>query len=420
MMMSRGEVKENLLNALATLRGHKVRSGLTVLGIVIGVTSVISVASIIDGLNLYIQKRVESFGSRTYFISRIPFGQPPDRLPERLRTRRYLEVDYAPYLRQTCPGIELATPFKTRAFFFGQTNELHVGDRRVERIILRGAEPDYVDAIPLFAVNEGRFVSRLDEEHSRDVVVLGAAVADSLFSNTDPVGKVAYVNGRQYEVIGVFEKDPGLFGGGGVDSFAVIPLSNFQKNYPEAKETHIAFTIPKHGDPQRGVDEVTEAMRRLRHLQYHQANDFEVISSDFLTQLWNQLTGALVVLTGIISSVGLLVGGIGVMNIMLISVTERTREIGVRRAIGARKADIRVQFLLEAVLLTSTGGALGIMIGILVATIVRNAFASVPATVSLFWVVAGVAMSVGVGLFFGSYPASRAANLDPIVCLRYE
>jgi len=418
--MTRAELRENLHNALTTLRGHKVRSALTVLGIVIGVTSVISVASIIDGLNLYIQKRVESFGTRTYFISRIPFGQPPDRLPEKMRTRRYLETDYAPYLRQACPSIELATPFKTRAFFFGETNELHVGDKRVERIILRGAEPDYIDAIPLFAVTDGRFLSRYDEEHSRDVVVLGAALADSLFPNTDPVGKAVYVNGRQYEVIGVFEKDPGLFGGGGVDSFAVIPLSNYEKNYPESRETHIAFTIPRGGDPQRTVDEVTEAMRRLRHLRHNQENDFEVISSDFLTQLWNQLTGALVVLTGIISSVGLLVGGIGVMNIMLISVTERTREIGVRRAMGARKADIRVQFLLEAVLLTTSGGALGIMLGVAIATIVRHLFDSVPATVSLFWLIAGVAISVGVGLFFGSYPANRAANLDPIVCLRYE
>ena len=418
--MTRHDLKENLFNALATLRGHKVRSGLTVLGIVIGVTSVISVASIIDGLNLYIQKRVESFGSRTYFLSRIPFGQPPDRLPEKMRSRRYLEVDYAPMLRASCPDIELATPFKTRAFFFGQSNEMHVGDKRVERIILRGTESDYIDAIPLFSVNEGRFISRFDQEHARDVVVLGAAVADSLFPNTDPVGKTAYLNGRLYEVIGVFEKDPGLFGGGGVDAFAVIPLSNYLKNYPEAKETHIAFTIPRNSDPQRGVDEVTEAMRRIRRLRHDQDNDFEVISSDFLTQLWNQLTGALVVLTGVISSVGLLVGGIGVMNIMLISVTERTREIGVRRAIGARKADIRVQFLLESVLLTSIGGALGILLGVAIAAFVRNAFASVPATVSTFWVVTGVAMSVGVGLFFGSYPANRAANLDPIVCLRYE
>ena len=420
--MTREELKENLMNALTTLRGHKVRSGLTVLGIVIGVTSVISVAAIIQGLNLYIQQRVESFGSRTYFISRFPFGQPFNRLPERLRSRKYLEYDYAPYLRESCPSIELATPFLTRAFFFGQpvVNELHAGNNRVERVILRGAEPEYVDAIPLFAVTEGRFVSRFDEEHSRDVVVLGAGMADSLFPHTDPVGKTAYVNGRQYEVIGVFEKDPGLFGGPGVDMFAVVPLSNFRKHYPESKEMFIAFTVRKGADSQRAADEVTEAMRRLRRLRHGQENDFEVISSDFLTQLWNQLTGALVILTGVISSVGLLVGGIGVMNIMLISVTERTREIGVRRAIGARKSDIRVQFLLESVLLTSVGGALGIMIGILVAAVVRNAFASVPATVSIFWVIAGVAMSVGVGLFFGSYPANRAANLDPIVCLRYE
>ena len=156
-------------------------------------------------------------------------------------------------------------------------------------------------------------------------------------------------------------------------------------------------------------------------MPYHGENDFDVIADpEFLSNLWNQLTGALALLTGIISSIGLLVGGIGVMNIMLISVTERTQEIGIRKAIGARRSDIRMQFLLEATLLTTSGGALGILIGVAIATIVRHLFDSVPATVSLFWLIAGVAISVGVGLFFGSYPANRAANLDPIVCLRYE
>jgi len=412
--------RENLRSALSTLRVHKVRSSLTVLGIVIGIASVISVASIIGGLNRFIQNRVERFGSQTYFLSRFPFGQPPDRLPEKYRIRRHLEPTYADILRASCPSIVMVTPFKTRAFFLGDVNELHVGDRHVERIILRGAEPEYVDAIPLFAVSDGRFLSRFDQEHARDVVVLGAALADSLLPTTDPVGQFVYVNGRRYEVIGVFEQDPGLFAGSGVDNFAVIPLSNFEKYYPEAKETNIAFTIPKGEDPQESIDEVTVAMRRIRRLDYRHENDFEVISSAFLSDLWSQLTSAIVVLTGIVSSIGLLVGGIGVMNIMLISVTERTREIGVRRATGARKTDIRVQFLLEAVLLTTIGGVLGVVIGMVVAVMVRNAFASVPASVSIFWLVAGLVISVAVGLFFGFYPANRAANLDPIICLRYE
>jgi putative ABC transport system permease protein len=161
-------------------------------------------------------------------------------------------------------------------------------------------------------------------------------------------------------------------------------------------------------------------MRRVRRVRYNQENDFEMTSPDFLSTLWNQLTGALVILTSIISSVGLMVGGIGVMNIMLISVTERTNEIGVRKAIGARKSDIRVQFLLEAVVLTGIGGIIGVLLGGAFALVVRTLMPSIPAFVSMFWVALGVTMSVGVGLFFGYYPANRAANLDPIVCLRYE
>jgi len=182
----------------------------------------------------------------------------------------------------------------------------------------------------------------------------------------------------------------------------------------------MAFTFDKTVTAEKAIDEVTEAMRRLRKVRHDQENDFEIPSPDFLSTLWNQLTGALVLLTAVISSVGLLVGGIGVMNIMLISVTERTAEIGVRKAIGARKSDIRVQFLLEAVILTVLGGLIGILLGGLFSLAVRALVPSVPATVSLLWATLGVVISVGVGLFFGYYPANRAANLDPIVCLRYE
>jgi len=182
----------------------------------------------------------------------------------------------------------------------------------------------------------------------------------------------------------------------------------------------MVFTVPENVNVDTAQNEVIQAMRRLRRVSAYKENDFEVSSPDFLSNLWNQLTGALVILTSVISSIGLLVGGIGVMNIMLISVTERTQEIGVRKAIGARRADIRLQFLLEAVVLTLTGGTVGILIGAGVSTLVRTLAPSIPATMSYLWVSIGFAMSVGVGLFFGYYPANLAANLDPIDCLRYE
>ena len=323
--------------ALDTLRSHKVRSALTILGIVIGVTSVIAVASIIDGLNRFVQTKVESLGSRTYFVSRLPAGQDPNHLPLKIRIRKYLDFSDAAYLRETCPDIATATTFGTRAFFFGQTNVISYEGQRVERMFLRGAEPELSEAIPAYTVGQGRFISRYDEDHARAVVVLGVDIADSLFPHSDPIGKQVRLNGQLFEVIGVFEKDSGFFGAGGINQFAMIPLNNFHKDYPDTKEWAIAFTVPKDGDVQKAKDEVTEALRRRRHVPFKAENDFEIISPDFITALWNQLTGALVILTGIISSVGLLVGGIGVMNIMLISVTERTSEIGVRKAIGARK-----------------------------------------------------------------------------------
>jgi putative ABC transport system permease protein len=418
--MTGPELRENLMVALDTLRSHKVRSGLTILGIIIGVTSVISVASIIDGLNAYIQNKVESFGSRTYFVSRIPLGPHFGRMPEHIRQRKYIQATDAEYVRTASPSAELVTVFGTRAVFFGESNDIRYGGNVVERVLLRGAEPQYADAIPLFSVAEGRFISRFDEERSRPVVVLGAAIADSLFGRAEPVGKTVRLNGRDVEVIGVFEKDPGMFGGPGVDTFAVIPFSLFKKHYPESKELILAFSIPKNADVEKAKDEVIDAMRRVRRVKYNEENDFELTSPDFLVNLWSQLTGALVILTSIISSVGLLVGGIGVMNIMLISVTERTSEIGVRKAMGARKSDIRAQFLLEAIVLTGIGGVAGILLGGGFALAVRTFLPSVPAFVSPLWVTLGVAMSVGIGLFFGYYPANRAANLDPIVCLRYE
>ncbi|HEY6270727.1 MAG TPA: ABC transporter permease [Terriglobales bacterium] len=418
--MTASQARENLLAALETLRSNKVRSALTVIGIVIGVSSVIAMAAVIGGLNKFVQDKVESLGSHTYFLSRFPPGSDPFHWPEKIRTRKYFEYNYADYIKSAAPDVDIVTTVGTRGFFFGGANLLIGGGHSVENAIVRGAEPEYIDAIPLFSIQRGRFVSNFDEEHARAVVVLGAAIAESLFPNTDAVGKTIRINGSQYDVIGVFDPDQGLFGGPGVDAFAVIPLSNFHKEYPDAKELVLTFTIPVGVDVDKAQDEVIQAMRHLRRVPTSKENDFELSSPDFLSNLWNQLTGALVILTTIISSIGLVVGGIGVMNIMLISVTERTQEIGVRKAIGARRADVRLQFLLEAVMLTLVGGIIGILTGAAISVLVRASVPSIPAALSSLWVAIGFIISVGVGLLFGYYPANLAANLDPIVCLRYE
>ena len=418
--MTLAQARENLLAAMQTLQSSKVRSALTVLGIVIGVSSVISMAAIIQGLNKFVQDRVESLGSRTYFLTRFPPGTDPSHMPERIRTRRYLEYDYAESIRSAAPDVENVTTVGTRGFFLGDSNLITSGNHSVEKVIVRGAEPEYTVALPLFNIERGRFISAFDQQHARSVVVLGAAIAESLYPGRDALGKTVRINGAPYEVIGIFTHDQGLFLGPGVDIFAIIPLSNFKKQYPEAKELIMLFTVPKEVNVETAQGEVIQAMRRLRRVPADKENDFELSSPDFLSNLWNQLTGALVILTTVISSIGLLVGGIGVMNIMLISVTERTQEIGVRKAIGARKADVRLQFLFEAVALTLVGGTIGILVGAGVSTTVRTLVPSIPATLSYWWVSVGFGISVGVGLFFGYYPANVAANLDPITCLRYE
>ncbi len=420
-MMTRAEIRENLLVAVDTLRSRKLRSALTILGIVIGVTSVISVAAIIDGLNGYIQNRIRSLGSQTLFVTRIPPGYTGlSRLPANIRARRYLQFDDAKYLAETVPSLEYATAFAQRINLGEVVDQITYGAQHVERMIVRGVEPNYTNAVPLFSVAEGRFISQFDVDHSRDVIVIGLAIAEALFPHVDAIGKTVRLNGRLYEVIGVFEKDPGLFGGFGVDQFVTIPLSNFHKNYPEIREVWLIASVRPDSDVGQARDNIVEAMRRRRRVPHHAENDFDVADANFFLDLWNQLTGAMVLLTGVISSIGLLVGGIGVMNIMLISVTERTQEIGIRKAIGARRADIRVQFLLEAITLSGIGGALGILCGALIAFTIRALIPSIPATLSVLWITLGVMISVGVGLFFGFYPANRAANLDPIVCLRYE
>jgi putative ABC transport system permease protein len=412
-------VHVNLSIAWDAIRSNKFRSFLTILGVVIGVTSVISVSSIIQGLNNVVAERVNQLGSKVFFVTRIPpftFG----RLPERIRKRKYFYRDDAVAIRQECPSVELATAFQTRAVFMGTANLIRHGNERIESGILRSAEPEYARIFTLFSMKDGRFINEFDNEHSSKVCTIGVAIADTLFPASDPVNKEIKVNDELFLVIGVFEKDPGLFGGPGVDQFVVIPYNTFHKMYPEIEDNIIAVSVSDPASVAKAQDEVGEVLRRRRKVPVSAEDDFDIASPDILTTVWKQLTGAVVILTMVISSIGLLVGGIGVMNIMLVSVTERTREIGIRKAVGAKKRDILQQFLTEAMALTGVGGGAGILLGGLISLLIRTFFPSLPTQVSLLWVLIAFAVSVGVGLFFGIFPAKRAADLDPIVALRYE
>jgi len=417
--VTRAEWKESLSVALATLASQKMRAFLTMLGVVIGVASVISVAAIIHGLNQHITDKVREIGTQVFFVTRFK-AFSFERWTEEIRKRKYLTYDDTIAVREQCPTVQKATPVLTRALFFGQENEVRYQNNRVENPFVRGGEPELVDVLPVYAVKEGRFLTSEENQHAARICIIGAAIADTLFGPLDPVGREVRVNGLPFKVIGVFEPHQGLFGGPGVDQFVIIPYRTFTKLYPEIEEVIIGVSVADPSQLAKAEDEVIEALRRRRHVPPNAKNDFEISSPDVVTDLWKQLTGAIVVLTLIIASIGLLVGGIGVMNIMLVSVTERTAEIGVRKAVGARRSDIRAQFLLEAVTLTGMGGVIGILIGVLVSAGVAALFPSLPTRVSIFWTAMGLAISLGVGLFFGIYPALKAANLDPVRCLRYE
>ncbi len=419
--MTREEWKESLGVALATIASQKLRAFLTTLGVVIGVASVISVAAIINGLNRHITDKVREIGSQSFFITRFrAFTWDFERLPEEIRRRRYLTPEDTVAIQKQCPSVAKATPILTRAAFLGGSNEVRYLNNHVEEPILRGGEPELIDVLPVYSVKQGRFLTHEENLHAVQVCLLGAAIADSLFGPLDPLGREVRVNALPFRVIGVFEPHQGLFGGPGVDQFVIIPYRTFAKLYPEIEEVILGVSV---SDPTllgRAQEEVTELLRRRRNVPPHKPNDFEITSPDLLTDLWNQLTSAIVILTLVIASIGLFVGGIGVMNIMLVSVTERTAEIGVRKAVGARRRDIRAQFLLEAVALTGVGGVTGLVIGVLLSVGVATFFPALPARVSIFWTVMGLLMALGVGLFFGLYPAVKAASLDPVRCLRYE
>jgi putative ABC transport system permease protein len=419
-MIRRDEFGEIVQMATDTIRSNKLRSSLTVLGIVIGVAMVIGVSSIGRGLDDNVRDLVASIGSNVIFAYHLePFTL---RMTQELRTRKKLTFEDAqameqlPHVKAVTAGIRFFRP------------ELGVGtyavkyqDRKVKNTILEGATSAAKDVFDLH-ITEGRWFSESDDERRAPVIILCHDTAAELFPSESRLGHEINIDGRLFTVIGVLEKIKSVFGGGKDpnDNRVFFPLSTFKTLHPELKDHWVSVKATSHDDMPKAVDEIRELLRRRRKVPPGKPDDFSVFTSDSLSDFWNQLTGMLFVGMFAISSVGLIVGGVGVMNIMLVSVTERTREIGVRKAIGARKRDILLQFTLEAVILTAVGGLMGILLGAIVVGIIPALWPSLPAHMSMFWTVFGFASAAGVGLVFGIYPAWKAANLDPIEALRYE
>ncbi len=405
--------------AMDTLRTNKLRSGLTVLGIVIGVSTVIAISSVVNGINNRVSGFIDSLGSNVFWIGRLPIiGVRPT---AEMLARKMLTVEDAKALRNL-PHVTTtdAEGAYIKSFQVGDVSARYEG-KKVAGTILAGDLPEVMDVTDLTII-QGRMFTDGEDMRAAHVVVLGHDTWQELFGDEPAIGKEIAIESGLYTVIGVLDKRKQPFGSGKNprDNIILFPFNTFHTLHPEIKDLTliVKYDSPKNKDLVE--EEIRELLRIRRKVRVDKDDDFEIFGPDSLTRLWGQLTGGLVLFMIAVSSVGLMVGGVGVMNIMLVSVTERTREIGVRKAIGATRRTILTQFTTEAVTLCAIGGVMGILLGAVITWIVYFLPIGLPATLSTTWVLIGFGSSCLIGLVFGIYPAWKAANLDPIEALRYE
>jgi putative ABC transport system permease protein len=415
--MQIADTKETVAMALDTLRSNKLRSGLTILGIVIGVMTVIVISSVINGLNSRVSGLVESLGTNVIWVFRFPvIGVRPT---TEMLTRKQLTYDDAmamkelPHVLAVTPGLQ----YRDNSGVQG-TVAVKYGTKKMEGTTLEGDTASVKDVYDL-DMKEGRFFTDSDVERAANVAVLGNDTAEGLFGTMSPVGQDVTIAGMVFTVVGVMDKQKQAFGGGKnpEDNKAFFPVTTFHKIHPEILDYWISLKFDDQKNKVLVQDELQELLRRRRKVKNEAPDNFAIFGTDSLTRLWDQITFGLFGLMLSLSAVGLLVGGVGVMNIMLVSVTERTREIGVRKAIGANKRMILTQFTLEAMTLCAVGGLIGVLGGSAIGYAVHFFF---PAALSAIWIGAAFVSSCGIGLIFGIYPAWKAANLNPIEALRYE
>jgi putative ABC transport system permease protein len=412
--------KENIGMAMSAVWTHRFRSGLTILGIVIGITTVVTVASLLTGLRAGIVTFFDSLGPDNVFISKNS-GNPGDiQEPVKERKRRPLDPSYADIIRRYSSTVEdVAISIYIPPAPSGSIITAKVPGYDTDNLSIVGQSPNAISLTPR-GFDQGRYFTEEENSRAAKVAVLGYDIAHTLYPDGNAVDRTFMMDGAQYTVVGVMEKAKGGFlGENGQDTEVEIPLKTAESRYPQVNRYMITCKA-KQGMRKDAYDDIEAIMRRTRHLATGQPDDFSLQTPDQIIAQIDKVTGLIGLIAIAISGLGLLVGGIGVMNIMLVSVTERTREIGIRKALGARRFDIIGQFLAEAMALTSTGGLLGIIVAVLITMLIGALVPTLPSTVPGWAVLTALVVSMTVGLFFGTWPAVKAARLDPVEALRYE